>query len=58
MKKTYIIPTMETAVIETNVILAGSKEKFSLFSTSASTNNGEYSSALAPESSGGDGEDW
>jgi hypothetical protein len=58
MKKTYIIPTMETVVIETMTLLAGSNRTFSLFSSSASTNDGEYSSALAPESSGGDGEDW
>jgi len=58
MKKTYIIPTMETAVIETMTLLAGSNRTFSLSNSSASVSNGDYSSALAPESSGGDGEDW
>lgn len=58
MKKTYIIPSMETAKIDTMPVLTGSDTTFKLSSTEASTSNGSYSNALAPEQSGGDGEEW
>ena len=58
MKKTYLMPQLHTVKVKRMAVLAGS-EKMSVFSTNASTNsNNEYSNALAPSSSGSDGEDW
>jgi hypothetical protein len=58
MKKTYLMPQLHTVKVKRMAVLAGSKT-MSVFSTNASTNsNNEYSNALAPGSSGSDGEDW
>ena len=52
------MPQLHTVKVKRMAVLAGS-EKMSVFSTNASTNsNNEYSNALAPGSSGSDGEDW
>ena len=58
MKKTYLMPQLHTVKVKRMAVLAGS-EKMSVFSTNASTNsNNEYNNALAPGSSGSDGEEW
>lgn len=59
MKKTYVMPQLHTVKVKRMAVLGGSETSFSLKSTNASTNsNNEYSNALAPGSSGSDGEDW
>ena len=60
MKKTYLMPQLHTVKVKRMAVLAGSETSFSLKSTNASTNSNsnEYSNALAPGSSGSDGEDW